>query len=227
VRRALLLGLVTALACAAVPSVAAAESCPVFDGATTFPDIHGPEDPEDYCWEVQLEEGQELRQIDEMRAGVFYTEPEHSAFGITAMRASDAVGTEVPTSLEVIQPNLIVLTVHHRAGNPAAEGAPFDYPVIAGAGWEGGFISVEIKGPPDELELKPKPVPPVAEPAPKCNVPALQGRTLKAARRALEHADCRLGPVRGRHRRGAKVVKQYRRYGAVLPAGTEVGVKLA
>jgi len=221
-------GLVAALACAAGPSVAAAESCPVFEGVMIFPTIQGPEGPEDYCWEVNLFEGQELRQIDETHAGVFYTEPpEHHAFEITAELAHDAVGTEVPTSLEVIQPNLIVLTVHHRAGNPAAGGAPFDYPVVAGAGWEGGFISVEIKGPPDESELKAKPSPPIAEePAPQCDVPALQGRTLKAARRALEHADCRLGPVHGRHRRGAKVVKQYRRYGAVLPAGTEVGVRL-
>jgi len=227
VRRILLLGLVVALVGAAVPSVAAAESCPAFDGVMIFPTIQGPEDPEDYCWEVQLFEGQELRQIDETHAEVFYTEPEHQAFGITAELARDAVGTEVPTSLEVIQPNLIVLTVHHRASNPAAERAPFDYPITSGPGWEGGFESVEIKGPPDESELKKQPAPLVAEePSPTCNVPALQGLTLRAARRALDHADCRLGPVRGRHRRGARVVKQYRRYGAVLPAGTEVGVKL-
>lgn len=227
-RRVLSLGLVVVLVGAVVPgAAAAAEPCPVFDGAMTFPDIQGPEDPEDYCWEVELFEGQELRQLDETHAEVFYTESGHSAFEITTELAHDAVGTEVPTSLEVIQPNLIVLTVHHRAGNPLAEGAPFAYPITSGPGWEGGFESVEIKGPPDESELKPIPVLPSEEPAPRCSVPALQGRTLRASRRALRHADCRLGPIRGEHRRGAKVVKQYRRYGAVLPAGTEVGVKLA
>lgn len=224
----LLAGLVTALAGAAVPSVAAAaEPCPVYEGVMNFPEITGSEDPEDYCWEVQLAEGQELRQIDETHAEVFYASG-HEAFGIEADSAHDADGASVPTTLAVTAPNLFTLTVHHRAGNPAAGGAPFDYPITSGPGWEGGFISVEVKGPPDESELKPKPAPAIAEePAPQCDVPALQGRTLKAARRALEHADCRLGPVHGRHRRGAKVVKQYRRYGAVLPAGTEVGVKLA
>jgi hypothetical protein len=194
----------------------------------TFPEITGPEAPEDYCFEVTLGEEQELRQIDETHAEVFYTEPAHIAFAITAALAHDVEGTAVSTSLAVIQPNVVVLTVHHRAGNPAAGGAPFDYPIVNGAGWKGGSISVEIEGPPDESELKAKPSLSAAEePAPQCDVPALQGRTLKAARRALEHADCRLGPVHGKHRRGAKVVRQYRRYGAVLPAGTAVGVRLA
>jgi hypothetical protein len=224
----LLVGVVAVLACAALPSVAMAETCPPFDGAMTFPEINGPEDPEEYCWEVELFEGQELRQIDDQSAAVYY-ESGHRAFAIEAAEAHDAVGKEVPTSLAVVQPNAIVLTVHHRAGNPATGGAPFTYPISNGPGWEGGFESIEIQGPPDESELKPQPAaaPIAEEPPPQCNVPALQGRTLKAARRALEHADCRLGPVRGRHRRGARVVKQYRRYGAVLPAGTEVGVRLA
>jgi hypothetical protein len=216
----LLLGLVVALVGAAVPGAAAAETCPAFDGVMTFPAIHGPEDPEDYCWEVKLFEGQELRQMDETHAGVFYTAPpEHQAFGITAELAHDVVGTEVPTSLDVIQPNLIVLTVHHRAGNPAAGGAPFVYPVSSGVGWEGGFVTVIVH----LLEESP---PPVVEQALTCAVPGLRGISLKAARKKLRLAHCRLGPVHGERRRGAKVVRQYRRYGAVLPAGTEVGVKL-
>lgn len=217
---------IAGLAYLAAPSMAQAETCPPFDGLMTFPMINGPEGPEDYCWEVQLYEGQELRQIDDRNAAVYY-ESGPQAFGIEANEAHDAEGATVPTTLAVTAPNLITLTVHHRAGNPAAGGAPFDYPISDGPGWEGGFQTVVIQGPPDESELKPKFSPPVAEePAPQCDVPALQGRTLKAARRALEHADCRLGPVRGKRSRGARVVKQYRRYGAVLPAGTEVGVKL-
>jgi hypothetical protein len=194
----------------------------------SFPTIHGPEDPEDYCWEVQLFAGQELRQISETEAGVFY-ESGHKAFGIEAEMAHDAVGATVPTTLTVTAPSLITLTVHHRAGNPAAGGEPFHYPVTRGIGWEGGREPVEIKGPPDEAELKPKPLPLPPEEAPvtTCEVPVLQGRTVKAARRALLLADCQLGPVRGHRRPGARIVKQYHPAYKVLPAGTAVGVKLA
>lgn len=220
-----------ALVCFAAPAAAlAAEPCTSpFDGTMSFPDIQSPEDPEDYCWEVQLYEGQELRQISETEAAVFY-ESGHEAFRIEAEQAHDAIGTDVPTTLSVTPPNLITLTVHHRAGNPAADGEPFHYPVIRGEGWEGGFISEEIKGPPDEAELKaklsPPPVPVEEVPTPTCEVPDLQGRTLKSARRALLASGCALGPIRGRHP-GARIVKQYRPAYKVLPAGTAVGVKLA
>jgi hypothetical protein len=197
----------------------AAEPCPPFDGAMSFPDIHGFEDPEGYCWEVQLEEGEELHQVNETEAAVYF-EGGHDAFTIKAMEAHDAIGTTVPTTLTVTAPNLITLAVHHRAGNPAAGGAPFDYPVSAGAGWEGGFQTYEVKMPPPTEQA-----PPPSQ-APTCEVPILQGRTLKAARRALLAAGCQLGPVRGRRHPGAKVVKQYRRAYKVLPAETEVGVRL-
>lgn len=229
-RQRLLVGLVVALTHMALPAAAvAAEPCPPFDGGMSFPNIQGPDDPEEYCWEVNLAEGQALRQVNDGEAEVYYTEPEHHAFSIVAEHAHDADGTDVPTTLAVVQPNVIVLTVHHEAGDPSDGGAPFDYPVIAGAGWEGGFVTVQIQGPPDEAELKAKqlPKPPEEAPVATCEVPVLQGRTLKAARRALLLANCRLGPVRGHRRRGARIVKQYRRYGAVLPAGTEVGVRLA
>jgi hypothetical protein len=196
----------------------------------SFAAIHGPEDADDYCWEVQLAEGQELRQIDDQHAAVFYTEPEHQAFGIEAAAAHDAEGTAVPTTITVSGENLITLTVHHRAGNPAAGGAPFQYPVIAGVGWEGGFQTELVQGPPAETELR-KPPPataaPVETPAPQCQVPSLDGRSLRAARRALRRAGCALGPIRGERARGARVVRQYRQVGKVLPAETEVGVKLA
>lgn len=216
-----------ALLVCAIPGAASAATCPEYGGAMTFSTIDGPGDPEDYCWEVSLSEGQELRQVDERKAEVFYSDG-HFAFGIEAVEAHDAIGTSVPTSLAVTGTNEITLTVHHRAGNPVAGSAPFAYPISDGPGWEGGIQSVVVKGPPDESELKPKPTPPVEEaPVAHCSVPALQGRTLRAARRALVHAHCDLGPIRGERSRGARVVKQYRRYGAVLPAGTEVGVKLA
>lgn len=227
----LLLVFAAALAWAALPSVATAQPCPPFDGAMSFPEIHGAEDPEDYCWEVQLDEGQYLQQMGETEAEVFF-ESGHPAYAIKATEAHDAIGTSVPTTLAVTDPNLITLTVHHGAGNPAAGGAPFDYPVVQGPGWEGGFISEQIPGPPDEAELREaelraKPAPPAQEPlTPTCEVPVLQGRTVKAARRALLLAGCQLGPVRGQHRRGARIVKQYRPAFATVPAGTAVGVRL-
>jgi hypothetical protein len=226
VTQGVLAALVAALVWAGTPSAARAETCAPYEGGMTFPMIHGPEDPEDYCWEVQLGAGEKLRQIDDQHAEVDF-ESGHFAFGIQAKPAHDAVGTAVPTTLAVSDPNLITLTVHHRAGNPAAGGAPFDYPILSGTGWEGGFISEAVKGPADESEAKPKPTAPVEEiPALMCDVPALQGRTLQAARRALQRANCHLGPVRGQRRPGVKVVKQYRQYGETLPAGSVVGVKL-
>ena len=60
-------------------------------------------------------------------AAVYYTEDERLAFTINAGLAHDAEGSNVPTSLGVSEGNILTLTVHHRAGNPAASGAPFVY----------------------------------------------------------------------------------------------------
>jgi hypothetical protein len=119
-----------------------------------FPMINGPADPEEFSWEVVLDEGQELESIDDQHAQVYYTEGHHPAFGISAVAAHDADGSSVPTSLSVSGGDVITLTVHHRAGDPAKGGAPFDYPIIAGSGWEGGFQTVVVSGPPDEQELR-------------------------------------------------------------------------
>jgi len=224
VRRGLLLALVSVLACLAppAPGVAAEPCSSAFGGLMSFHDIHGTDDPEDYCWEVKLGEGEELRQVDDTHAGVFW-EDGTQAMTITAQMAHDAEGVSVPTTLTVTEPNLITLTVHHRAGNPAASGAPFYYPITQGAGWEGGFQTIHVQGPPPtEQGTKP----PVSPPTPACEVPSLRWRTLKAARRALRRAGCALGPVRGERSRGAEVVKQYRPVGKILPAGTAVGLKL-
>lgn len=205
-----------------MPGSAAAGTCrPLNDGGQVFGQINGPEDPEDYCFEVQLGAEQELRQIDNRHVGVFYNTGQPS-FEITAKEASDAVGATAPTTLALTGANVVTLTVHHREGNPLANGAPFDYPVVGGSGWEGGFHTVEVA-------MSPAAPPPVVEeaPIPSCEVPVLQGRTLKAARRALLSAGCQLGPIRGRRHPGARIVKQYRPAYRVLPAGTEVGVKLA
>ncbi len=193
-----------------------------------FSDIQGPEGSEEFCFEVTLSEDQELRQMDERNVGVFYPSG-HEAFGITAVEAHDASGTTVPTTLLMTGADVVTLSVHHRAGNTAAGGAPFDYPISAGAGWEGGFQTFEVDGPPDESELKPTQGAAVEEepvPSTVCHVPTLRGRSLEAARRALIATHCRLGPIRGDRRHGARVAKQYRPAGKTLPARTEVGIKL-
>ncbi|HEY5943604.1 MAG TPA: hypothetical protein VIT89_12195 [Solirubrobacterales bacterium] len=201
----------------------AAEPLPSYDGAMTFQSIPDPDGPEEYSWEVNLGEGQDLRQVDGRNAAVYYTESEHLAFSIQAIEAHDAIGTTVPTSLTVTQPNIITLTVHHRSGNPAVGGASFDYPVNAGSGWEGGIQAHLIEGPPSVV---PSGSLYVQAPAPSCFVPDVVGLTLKASRRQLRRSNCNLGEVRGERLRGARVVRQFRKAGRSLPVGTQVGVKL-
>jgi hypothetical protein len=173
----------------------------------TFPAIQDPTGPEEFSWEVQLREGQELRQIDDRHAAVYSNGFERFVIEIEAVAAHDAVGTTVPTTLAVTQPNVITLTVQHRAGNPAAGGAPFDYPVNAGSGWEGGIQIHHVQMPP--AEASPPPAAPVAAVVPVCLVPDLAGKSLKASRRMLRNSGCSLGPVRGERARGAKVARQY------------------
>ena len=219
--RGLVLTMFAALLCAIAPaSAAAAEDIPPYEGMS-FHSIQGPEGPEEFSWEVQLHD-QELRPVDDRHAAVHYTDSGHLAFGIEAVAAHDAIGTNVPTTLAVTQPNVITLIVHHRAGNPAAGGAPFDYPVIAGVGWEGGFVTHQVQMPPPTEGLAPSPVLTIAV----CRPPDLLGRSVKASRSLLRKSNCKLGPVRGERRKGAKVVKQYRKPRRPLPAGAEVGVKL-
>jgi hypothetical protein len=221
--RALMLTIFAALLCVFVPASAAAEDIPPFDGAMTFHAIQDPAGPEEFSWEVQLGEDQELRPVDDQQAAVYWVEgeDEHIDFTINAVAAHDAIGTNVPTTLAVTQPNVITLTVHHRAGNPAAGGAPFDYPVIAGSGWEGGLVTHVVQGPPPEA-FAPSPVLTIVV----CRPPNLLGRSVKASRKLLRKSNCKLGPVRGERSKGTKVAKQYREPGRSLPAGTEVGVKL-
>ena len=193
---------------------------PGYDGGMTFQQIRGPSDPEEFSWKVSLGEDQELVPIDDRHAVVYYEGREHTAFGIYAEPAHDAEGSTVPTTLIVSEGDIVTLVVHHRAGNPAAGGASFVYPVTAGAGWEGGFHT-EYMDIPDELSEE------GVSPAPlECIVPRVAGQSLKAARRNLNRANCKLGNISGRRSRAVRVVKQYRHPGALLAVGTEVGVKV-
>ena len=194
---------------------------PSFNGGMSFPDIHGPSDPEEFSWEVHLHDGQELVAIDDRHAQIFY---EHvvAQGQIEAAPAHDADGSAVPTSLIVSDGNVLTLVVHHRAGDPAADGAPFAYPISAGGSFEVGLSTVTVSFPSPEIQPENNDISsPVG-----CLVPKLTGKSLKTSRRKLKEAGCKLGNVRGRRSKTAKVVKQNLRPGTAVPVGTEVGVKL-
>ena len=136
---ALLLVAVVLAALLATGSASAEEAPgpPTYDGLQSFGVIVDAAYPEDYSWTVDLGTGEELVEVDEQLAEVRYAGG-YRAFTITPEPAHDAEGATVPTSIAVTPPNILTLTVHHRAGNPARGGAPFDYPISAGSGWEGG-----------------------------------------------------------------------------------------
>jgi PASTA domain len=72
------------------------------------------------------------------------------------------------------------------------------------------------------------PAPPSGSPPPvaKCVVPKLTGKSLKADRKRLVKAGCRLGKVKGRKSASARVTKQSPKPGNILPLGAKVSVKL-
>jgi hypothetical protein len=59
-----------------------------------------------------------------------------------------------------------------------------------------------------------------------CVVPKLKGKKLKAVRKALTKANCKLGKVRGKKGKKAKVKKQGAKAGTVLAPGAKVTVKV-
>jgi hypothetical protein len=118
---------------------------PLYEGLITFQDIRSASAPRAYSWTVALEANQHLSLIDGEHAEVYYANG-HPAFGIAAEPAHDAVGASVPTSLSV-SGNIVTLNVNLSNG-------VIVYPVLAGAGWQGGFISGVVQGPKDEQELR-------------------------------------------------------------------------
>jgi PASTA domain-containing protein len=237
-RRGLFVGVVALVLMAAGLIPASAVALPPYGGAMSF-QIEEPADPEEYSWEVGLAAGQELQAIDEQHAAVYYTEGHVRAFTITAESAHDAVGSTVPTSLSVSNGNVITLNVHHRAGNPAANGVPFVYPVVAGQGWEGGFQTEIVTGPKDEQELREErerkareereAARGTVESIGNCLVPRLKGRSLKASRKLLRDAKCRIGDVRKLNAapyKAGKVVRQSPKPSRFLPPQTAVDLTL-
>jgi hypothetical protein len=120
---------------------------PTYEGLLTFSTIRDAQAPEAYTWNLGLGEGMTVKSIDAENAQVYYDDG-HEAFGISAIEAHDAVGTKVPTELIVNESEqTISLKVTHRS-------SAFVYPVVSGAGWQGGYFSVEIEGPMDEQEIR-------------------------------------------------------------------------
>lgn len=194
---------------------------PIYIGDMGFPAIQDASGPEEYSWKVQLEQDQELRQVDSQRVQVYY-ESGHPAMTISAETAHDATGANVPTTLEATGDNVITLIVHHRAGNPMAGGAPFDYPVLAGPGFESSYQPAIVQMPPVEaLNVTPPE-------GGHCIVPVLKGKSLRASRMQLARSGCSLGRVirKGNSGKSAKVFGQTPRAGATLSPGGSVSVKL-
>jgi sugar lactone lactonase YvrE len=119
---------------------------PTFNGLTAFQSIRDVTAPETFSWNVKLYEGQKLKAIDSKDAEVDF-EDGTEAFLVSAELAHDAVGKEVPTTLSVSEGHVITLKVEHRA-------AQYVYPVVAGAGWEGGFSTQIVETPKDDYELR-------------------------------------------------------------------------
>jgi hypothetical protein len=231
---ALVASLAIAVAPAAAESLGPAPMRNLDEGGMPFPTITGPEAPEEYPFRVDLGEEQFLEQVSSTEVDADY--PGHlPAFSITVEPAHDADGATVPTTLELSGREVITLIVHHREGNPAAAWAPFDYPVVGGSGWPGGFrtIVVPMENPFAEAERKiVEANPPAAlEPLPviACKVPRLRGYSLRGAKNRLRAAHCGIGAIRlaaeatlGK----GKVVKQFHPAGTELAAGAPVAVKL-
>lgn len=205
---------------------------PTYEG-TQFPVIYSAADPEAYSWRVELGPRQSLRWVSETEAVVEY--PDGTvAFTIHPEKAHDFEGTNVPTTLEVSEGEVLTVTVHHREGS-------YVYPVTAGEGWTATYKEpVIVKGPPDEKELEEARrrteeanlaavIAPVGVPTVSCEVPAIQGFSLKAAKARLRAAHCSIGRVHLATGAGAgkgTVVKQFRAAGTELGAGAPVAVKL-
>jgi hypothetical protein len=112
---------------------------------------------------------------------------------------------------------------------------------IVPAGEPSGSLSVGVTTPagtatesfdyaaPDAPAVLPAPPLATTPAAPRCRVPQLQGQKLKASKKKIRAADCRLGKLtrrRGATARTGRVVKQTPKSGASVPAGTKVKVTL-
>jgi hypothetical protein len=224
---ALLASLAVTVVAAAAEEGNSAPLRPVSEGGLSIPIITGPTAPEEYPVQYEhLISGVRFRQVNDQLIAIEYLGRVNAEWNIEAVPAYAADGAAVPTSIRLAENEkgyVVTMIVHHRAGNPAAGGAPFVYPIQGSAREGGSFIGA--------VEVKPSPAaePTVPAPSPSCKVPALPGLSLKAAKARLRAAHCALGNVRlgaPMIDRTGKVVGQFRAAGTRLPADAQVGVKL-
>ncbi len=116
---------------------------PLYDGAMIFSAIRDSAGAETFSWRVNLAADQTMQMVDPQSAKIVWNSGP-TAFVISAVPAHDAVGTSVPTHLSV-SGDILTLTVEHRATN-------YVYPVVGGAGWEGGFQTYQVSMPAPEGE---------------------------------------------------------------------------
>jgi hypothetical protein len=227
-----------ALLCAVIASLAlttasafaegsdSAEIVNLSEGGTDwFPDIKGPEAPEEYPvrWD-QMSPELSMRQVDDQEVVVEYPDG-LTAWTIEAELAHDKDGATVPTTVKLTEGDIVTLIVHYRAGNPAAGHAPFVFPIVGGKGWEGGWFTGMV----EMNEAKPPVTQPTSPSVPTCEVPSLHGLSLRAAKSRLRGAHCAIGQVRlaaGATTGKGKVVKQFHAAGTQLAAWAPVAVKL-
>jgi hypothetical protein len=144
-------------------------------------------------------EDQILKQVDSRTVEVYEEDAQevlHTAFSIRAEYAHDAIGTEVPTTLTISNGDRVTLTVSYRAGNPAAGGAPFIFPITAGTGWEGGFNTYYVDIP-DEPGEGPPETEEEAELDPRGPFPAVKLLSFGPPTAQLSTAGSALSPVKG------------------------------
>lgn len=233
---ALVCALIASLVIAVAPAAAGApDSAPMrneSEGGLSIGEITGPEAPEEYPFLMhELNSEMRYRQVSDQVVVAEYFDAGIVAAEIDAPLEHDAVGSNVPTSLRLTEGNVITIVVPHRAGNPAAGGAPFVYPIVEGKGWEGGFrtFQVSLSEPEGQLVAANPPAPTETAPNPVCKVPTLRGYSLRGAKNRLRAAHCEIGAARladGATAAKGKVVRQFRGAGTELAAGAPVAVKL-
>lgn len=212
-------GLVTALIVGVIGVASAGadpggSSIPTFNGIMAFPPITEVGGPERYVWRVEHGPNQTLRAVSATEAEVDYPDG-IAAVTIVATKAFDARGTEVPTTLELSEGDLVTLVVHHRSG-------AYVYPVTGGERPISNEPTI-VPGPPAEKQIED------STPTTVCTVPALHGLSLAGAKAHLRAAHCSIGEVRlapGATAGKGRVVKQFRNVGAQLAAGAPVALKL-
>lgn len=123
---------------------------PEFDGVMQFETIRSAAAPEQYLFHVKKGPRQSLKQIDPTDIGLFDEAGVESVL-VTAEEAWDAVGHRVESTVAIVGPEEIAMTVHHRAGGVV-------YPVVAGAEPQTGysFYFSTLKEPVREAEEEQK-----------------------------------------------------------------------